>query len=338
MSQPSKLTKSLVREAYTALRAEAGRRPGLHRMRQHLGQGSLPVIKRLMNEIDAETLDAVVQRKHRLPDPISQAAQALYAELAEAVDALEQTVENQAAEAVAQAHQARDGALADREALAQTVAAREATIVALTGERDEAQARNAALDAALAAAQQQCQAAENVNEALHQRVNDLKAALTAADCAAAEREQRLRQDIEAERERGRQEREAVEQLRLAAEQRLAAANEAAEQRLSTLRQDVIYFQGQHRTEVDARQALEQENQALRAAHEDQVRAADEALGDAKTQHVVLSEQLATAHGRLEAMSATLVQARKDQQSAQRRIVDLERKLARQRKPATKKKD
>lgn len=95
-SEQRVVTKDDVREALQAFLRRGVVRPGLHRLRAEIGRGSFARIRRFVNEIDDENYERLSGKQvAKLPDPISAAAAKLWAEIEEASESLQTSIEKQ---------------------------------------------------------------------------------------------------------------------------------------------------------------------------------------------------------------------------------------------------
>lgn len=277
----TKLTKQEVREALETFRRQGLPRPGLHRLRETIGHGSLARLKRLLQEIDLETVDQLApETVARLPDPITVAAARVWQELEAASDALQNTIEANLHQAQAVMHDQLQGlrtSLADAESALETADRDNARLTAqleasetararLAPELERAQAEAARLRAELGAEERQAAAREAAltNELdaersarqqdarqAEKRFENLQASLDAARAEVAG----LRESHAAATATAQAERAAAERTQQGLEARvealsedvdtLRAAKETLQERLDAARADVAKERAAH---------------------------------------------------------------------------------------------
>lgn len=185
MTRPT-VSKRDVAAALDEFRRQGLPQPGLHRLRQAIGRGSLARIKRLQAELALERGERLTpEALAKVPDPISEAAARLWAELEAANDALQAGIEaqlKQAEQAMAEERTQRDAALAGKAAELEQAA----------GELQTLTARLDATDAARMEATGALDAAKTDVARLH-------AELHASARSAEERQSELLRELESER-------------------------------------------------------------------------------------------------------------------------------------------
>jgi chromosome segregation ATPase len=206
------LSKDEVRNALQHFRQTGRPRPGLHRLLQHIGHGSIPRLKRLMQEIDLEEIHHLDRRLvEQLPDPVTLAAANLWNEMASAVEGLERDAETRIRDRIA-AVQARE-----QEALAEIEQLKERLARAEQAATEQAAAHEQEVNAHAQTAErltQQSALAQRLAEELEREKHahqETRALLSALDQKSMAREGELLARIDTERQRTADEPRAAQQ-------------------------------------------------------------------------------------------------------------------------------
>ena len=277
----TKLSKQDVRDALETFRRQGLPRPGLHRLRETIGHGSLARLKRLLQEIDLETVDQLApETVAKLPDPITVAAARVWQELEAASDALQNTIEANLHQAQAVMHDQLQGlrtSLADTESALETAERDNARLTAqleasetararLAPELERAQAEAARLRAELGAEERQAAAREAA------LTNELDAERSARQQDARKAEQRV-ETLQASLDAARAEVAGLKESHAAAAATAQAEGEAAERtrqaleaRVEALSEDVASLRGSNETLQERLDAARADVAKERAAH------------------------------------------------------------------------
>ena len=280
------LQKPAVRATLEAYEKAGQRRPGLHQILLDIGQrqgrpgrtGSIPRLKRLLAELDNETLGECLPKSDRpVPDPITGLVTQLWTQLETEFEALQTALDaerdaelaekDQALATATETIAARDSTLKAHQA---TLAEREAALQAQADTMAEQQTAITDLNQTLAETQRKRASADEHNQTLHQALADSTAKEQALQHTLTEQSKQFLEQIKALNEKH-------------------AAMEAAHHKT---RSDLIHFRDLHREAQRRITALEP---AL--AH------AQTANDSVSAELQTLKEALATMQGNRDALLA-----------------------------------
>lgn len=281
MAGPS-ITIDDVREALEALKRQGVPDPGVHRIRAHLGRGSVTTINKYKHQIrlaEAERLLPAIQKP--IPDPITELAARTWEELLGALDQIDAEREQETAAALAAMQQELDAAnSAEREARDQARALQQA-LEATEASRDEIAAQRDATLADLKEARHTLALREQSIAHLNTQIDTLREDLVAQGRQAAERETELRRALDTAREERLAERREAETERAALRDQVKSWRDQFEQQHQ-------YFESQLKARDEQLAALRAELKALEQAH----RQLDASLDDAESRNRELAAAVA----------------------------------------------
>lgn len=246
------VTKQEVREALEAFASQGVSSPGLIRLQKHIGHGSIPRIKRLVEEIHHEKIAPLLPGAKPPPDSITAAVNAIWQDFEVAVAEREKELEEDFAERRRQMDEEYSAMQAERD---QAVAKAEKLEDDLVLERS----RGDQLDEEAKTAQQlveklqvELKGERMLVATLRESRQDMNAAMTNAAKEASKREKELKERIEK-----------LQQDNLTLEQRRSKEVEDADARLQDLRDIVAHQQREiERIQSDGRKSLEEKDHEL----------------------------------------------------------------------------
>ncbi|HED14031.1 MAG TPA: hypothetical protein ENI62_10345 [Gammaproteobacteria bacterium] len=280
------LQKPDVRATLEAYEKAGQRRPGLHQILLDIGQrqgragrtGSIPRLKRLLAELDNETLGEYLPTSDRpIPDPITGLVTQLWAQLENEFDALQAVLDAERDAELAEKDQAlslANDTIASLEATLkaheETLAECESALQARTDTLAEQQTAMGDLDQTLAETQRKLDSTNERNQTLHQALADSTAKEQALQHTLTEQSKQF----------------------LAQIKDLTANQTAAEAAHHKTREDVMHFRDAH---LEAQRRITALEPALA-----QAQTANDSLS---ADHQTLKEALATTQGNKEALLA-----------------------------------
>ncbi|NOZ73339.1 MAG: hypothetical protein GXP38_15785 [Chloroflexi bacterium] len=207
------LQKPDVRATLEAYEKAGQRRPGLHQILLDIGQrqgrpgrtGSIPRLKRLLAELDNETLGETLPKSDRpVPDPITGLVTQLWAQMETEFEALQAVLDAEHNVQLAEKDQAlatATAAIASLEstlkAHAETLAEREASLQAQTDTMAEQKTTLDNLNQTLAETQRKLASADERNQTLHQALADSTAKEQALQHTLTEQSKQFLEQIKA---------------------------------------------------------------------------------------------------------------------------------------------
>lgn len=251
------VSKQQVREALEAFAEQGVSSPGLIRLQKHIGHGSIPRIKRFVEEIKHEKIAPLLPGAKPPPDSISAAVNAIWQDFEVAMAEREKELEDDFAERHRQFEEERASMQAVRDQAVAKAEKLEEDLVLERGRGDQ-------LDEDAKSAQQ---LAEKLNvelkgerelvATLKESRQDMNAAMTNAAKEASKREKELKERIEK-----------LQQDNLTLEQRRSKEVEDADARLQDLRDIVAHQQREiERIQSEGRKSLEEKDRELGSLRE-----------------------------------------------------------------------
>lgn len=304
------VSKHDVAKALEEFRRQGLPPPGLHRLRQAIGHGSLARIKRLQTELNLERGERLTpEALAKLPDPISEAAARVWAELETAAEAMQQGIE-------AELGQARQGMAAEMETMREALAAKAAVLDEAEGERQRLALR---LEASEGDRHRQTASLEQTRAEVERLKAEGHAHLRAAEIRQAELSAQLEDERTARKTDADVAQEQMRQLQHALDQ---VKSEFARTRESYLAQS-SYAQAKadaDRNEIETLQrrlsAQSEEHSALQAKNEALQKNLDQARAEGATEREAHAALVATKEAEANA-------AGREIQALQQRLDDLE---------------
>lgn len=297
MPQPT-LHLSEVREALEHFRAQGVMQPGLLRLQRYIGHGSIPRLRRLLHEIQMETLDKLAPDMiERIPDPITKLAAQVWTEIENALEDKEQQLKDTAALEIEKAH-------VKVQALEQQLHALEDDCQTKQGEIDAEKQSVQALQDKLQAATEALMQAQQLGlsqkqecEHLHVQLQSQRAEQAQQAKYSAQREAKLLASLDMERQRSYDDALKAQQHLHQCQAQLASV----QTQLAELRATHTGMQAQSKAQQARLEQQLQESRTLSEALAHQVRQQQEHVATLHHAHATLASQQDTMQHEIRAL-------------------------------------